>query len=301
MPLPETLAVDQAVIPLAGRGTRLLPATRVLPKGLLPLPGRDGKLRPLVQLLIDEMSVSGIRRVILVTTDGHRSFFEAAVDAPTGTEVLTTVQTAPRGLGDAVSCARSLLEPGRFVVALGDHVYRSDSERCSVGQLLDVARAHAGAWTAVTRVTDDELVGTAALVGDPIAGRPDQYRLRRLREKPSPEIARRELRQLGLPPDQYLGHFGLHVFPASLFDALAELTEETPTDREIELTEAQSRLLERGETYSLLEIVGTRLDTGVPSAFLEAWIALAADSSLAPALREAVARWLDQPPPPTLR
>ena len=47
--------IKQAIIPLAGLGTRLLPLTSVLPKELLPINGKPG-----LEYIIDECLVSGI-------------------------------------------------------------------------------------------------------------------------------------------------------------------------------------------------------------------------------------------------
>ena len=41
--------IKQAIIPLAGQGTRLLPLTSVLPKALLPINGKPG-----IEYILDE-------------------------------------------------------------------------------------------------------------------------------------------------------------------------------------------------------------------------------------------------------
>ena len=53
--------IKQAIIPLAGLGTRLLPLTSVLPKELLPINGKPG-----LEYILDECIKSGIKEVILV-------------------------------------------------------------------------------------------------------------------------------------------------------------------------------------------------------------------------------------------
>ena len=53
--------IKQAIIPLAGLGTRLLPLTSVLPKELLPINGKPG-----LEYILDEGIKAGIKEFILV-------------------------------------------------------------------------------------------------------------------------------------------------------------------------------------------------------------------------------------------
>ena len=53
--------IKQAIIPLAGLGTRLLPLTSVIPKELLPINGKPG-----LEYILDECIQSGISEVILI-------------------------------------------------------------------------------------------------------------------------------------------------------------------------------------------------------------------------------------------
>ena len=53
--------IKQAIIPLAGQGTRLLPLTSVLPKELLPINGK-----PSIEYILDECVKSGIKEIIFI-------------------------------------------------------------------------------------------------------------------------------------------------------------------------------------------------------------------------------------------
>ena len=53
--------IKQAIIPLAGQGTRLLPLTSVLPKELLPINGK-----PSIEYILDECIKSGIKEIIFI-------------------------------------------------------------------------------------------------------------------------------------------------------------------------------------------------------------------------------------------
>ena len=138
-------AIDIAVIPVAGLGTRLLPATKSQPKEMLPV-GR----KPVVQYVVEELTRVGITRVLFVTGPGKASIenhFDRNAELiqtlrESGKEELlaeleferSTVQyfyTRQRellGLGHAVSCARSFVGDQPFVVALGDSIIGMHAE-----------------------------------------------------------------------------------------------------------------------------------------------------------------------------
>jgi len=56
--------IRQAIIPLAGLGTRLLPLTSVFPKELLPMHGKPG-----IEYILDECIDAGIKEVIFIISN----------------------------------------------------------------------------------------------------------------------------------------------------------------------------------------------------------------------------------------
>jgi len=71
------MSVDIAVIPVAGRGTRLLPLTKSQPKKMLPM-GR----KPVVQHVVEELTRCGIGRIPFITGPG-KAAIENHFDAGT--------------------------------------------------------------------------------------------------------------------------------------------------------------------------------------------------------------------------
>ena len=53
--------IKQAIIPLAGLGTRLLPLTSVMPKELLPINGK-----PNLEYILEECLEAGVRQFIFI-------------------------------------------------------------------------------------------------------------------------------------------------------------------------------------------------------------------------------------------
>jgi len=60
--------IKQAIIPLAGLGTRLLPLTSVLPKELLPINGRAN-----LEYILDECIEAGIKEFIFIISKEKES------------------------------------------------------------------------------------------------------------------------------------------------------------------------------------------------------------------------------------
>jgi len=60
--------MKNAVIPVAGLGTRLLPATKSQPKEMLPV-GR----KPVVQYIVEELIRVGVKDILFITGSGKTS------------------------------------------------------------------------------------------------------------------------------------------------------------------------------------------------------------------------------------
>ena len=153
--LPLTLQAGQkvrkAVIPAAGFGTRLFPASKATKKELFPIIDRDGIAKPVILLLVEEALSAGIEEVILIVQENDlndfRAFFQEQVTIENynklprhfqeyarrileiGRRVSFVTQTTQEGFGHAVYCAREAVGNEPFLLMLGDHLYRSATER----------------------------------------------------------------------------------------------------------------------------------------------------------------------------
>jgi bifunctional UDP-N-acetylglucosamine pyrophosphorylase / glucosamine-1-phosphate N-acetyltransferase len=127
------------VILAAGEGTRMRSA---VPKVLHPLCGR-----PLIAWPVEAARGAGASRVIVVDNpkrrlDGH---------LPEGVEV--AVQQEPRGTGDAVAAAASLLDPTATVLVINGDVALLTAE--AIRGLVDAHERHGAAATMATMELDD--------------------------------------------------------------------------------------------------------------------------------------------------
>ena len=61
--------IKQAIIPLAGLGTRMLPLTGVIPKELLPINGK-----PNLEYILEECLDAGVKQFIFIISKKKRKY-----------------------------------------------------------------------------------------------------------------------------------------------------------------------------------------------------------------------------------
>jgi UTP--glucose-1-phosphate uridylyltransferase len=288
------VTITDAVIPVAGLGTRLLPATRSQPKEMLPIVDK-----PVVQYVVEELIDAGIERVLFVTGRRKRAIedhFDAdpeleralGLDPPSdprgGLKVLYTRQLRPAGLGDALRYAEGFGEGRGVVVALGDTIIAPapPSGPGIIARLIDAYETFgASAALAVVEV-EDAAVSSYGIVsgtelGDGIIEVSDVI------EKPEPtEVTSR------------LAIAARYVLGPSVFAALRDTR---PDARgEVQLADGLRPLLERGERIVAVPLVGDerRHDIGTVEGYCRAFFDLAlADPRVGPELRARAATLLD--------
>tara|TARA_B100000686_G_scaffold146749_1_gene154235 strand:+ start:178 stop:993 length:816 start_codon:yes stop_codon:yes gene_type:complete len=140
--------IKQAIIPLAGLGTRLLPLTSVLPKELLPINGKPG-----IEYIIEECIKSGIKEIIFIISKKKRiikdyfykdRFYKQLIKKKPKDKRLKleyskikkykkmikfVYQNSPRGTGDAILKCKKLIKSNFFLMLMPDDLIIS--KNCS--------------------------------------------------------------------------------------------------------------------------------------------------------------------------
>jgi UTP--glucose-1-phosphate uridylyltransferase len=294
------MPIDFAVVPVAGRGTRLLPLTKSQPKEMLPV-GR----KPVVQYVVDELARCGIGRLLFVTGPGKTAIenhfdIDAELIAnlrQTGKEELLESLAFERedldycymrqrrqlGLGHAVLCARPVVGQQPFVVALGDSIIGLHAESQVVRMMTErFETSGASAVIAFEEVPREDVVQYG--IAQPRGSLGDVFELSDLVEKPDVADA-----------PSNLAVAARYVFSPAIFDYLAR----TPPGKgnEIQLTDAIRMLIRDGK-----KVLGVRLpadqrrfDIGNFESYFEAFTEFAlADPDYGPALRRFVAKLLKE-------
>ena len=131
--------IKQAIIPLAGLGTRLLPLTSVIPKELLPINGKPG-----LEYILEEGINAGIKEFIFIISNKKKeikkyfysdSFYKKIIKKNNKDKRLKLVfskirkykkiikfvyQDVPRGTGDAVLKCKNYIRSKYFLMLLPD-------------------------------------------------------------------------------------------------------------------------------------------------------------------------------------
>ena len=131
--------IKQAIIPLAGQGTRLLPLTSVLAKELLPINGK-----PALEYIIEECIKAGIKEIIFIISKKkqmikeyfyHDKFYRKLLKKKKKDKRLKleyskikkykkmikfVYQNSPKGTGDAVLKCKNLIKSKYFLMLMPD-------------------------------------------------------------------------------------------------------------------------------------------------------------------------------------
>lgn len=256
------LSITDAVVPVAGLGTRLLPATRAVPKEMLPVAGR-----PVLQHVVEELAAAGIRRILLVTSRGKAAIedhFDGDEELErAGVRLLFTRQPQPRGLGDAILRAEGFAADRPFVVALGDAIVPAGDAPGIVSRLVAAVGERGAAGAVAVEEVRAEDVSRYGIVApregaDPAA---EVFAVGDLVEKPP----------AGEAPSN-LAIAARYVLPPAIFGALRA----TPPGArgEVQLTDALRQLLVGGEEILGVRLRERRFDVGTPEGYRAAFLEL---------------------------
>ena len=261
--------IRKAVIPAAGFGTRFLPATKAQPKEMLPIVDT-----PAIQYIVKEALDSGIEEILIITGRNKRAIedhFDSSVELElllqsqgknkqlamikdlADIKVHFIRQKAPRGLGDAVLCAKAFIGDEPFAVLLGDDIVYNPENPC-LKQLIDCYNEHPGIILGAQFVPEDKVSSYGIVSGEALAD--NLYRVHNLVEKPKQEDA----------PSQ-LAVLGRYILTPDIFNILEDT--KPGVGNEVQLTDALAA--SKTDTYALA-YEGIRYDTGDKLGYLKATV-----------------------------
>ncbi len=271
--VPTVKPVRYGVIPAGGLGTRFLPISRAVPKELIPVVDT-----PVIELVVTEMTASGIERVVLVVGPGKEwieAYFkpnpriEARLAADMRTEdlellkraerlaqVKSVLQAEPKGNGHAVLQARGLVGEEPFAMLWGDDIMLG--EEPALMQLIKAReRLGGGSVVGCIRVGREDISRYGVIAGTEVED--GIRRVIGVVEKPTPEEA----------PSDFAAVHG-YVLEPEIFDVLATL----PPGRggEIWLTDAVAELARQGAPVWAVELKGQRYDCGDKIGYVTAFV-----------------------------
>lgn len=209
-----------AIIPVAGKGVRLLPYTAHCPKTMLDVAGE-----PIIAHILRQVEACGIKRVVFIVGYQKESLIEFIRSHYKHLDVTFVEQDEPKGLGHAIYLAKQAVQ-GPCLIVLGDTIID--------GELKPLVSCGKNA-VCVKHVEDPRRFGVVEMQDGKVIG---------FEEKPE-------------QPKSHLALIGAYAFldSAQLFSALEEVIASGKTVKnEIQLTDALSVLLARGAEIVPAEI-----------------------------------------------
>ena len=126
------------------------------------------------------------------------------------------------------------------LLCLGDHLFRG-TPVSPYRELADMAKVSDGkSVSAVNRISAGELKGYGTIAGQRRAENPRLIDISLIIEKPRRGGRAGKLRVDDLPPETWLGWFGMHLLAPRIYDILEEMIRDNMRDNgEFQLTRAQ--------------------------------------------------------------
>lgn len=267
------MQIKKAIIPAAGLGTRFLPATKAQPKEMLPIVDK-----PAIQYIVEEAVASGIEDILIITGRGKRAIedhfdksfeLEETLAKKEKWDLLEVVrqisnlanihyirQKEPKGLGDAVLCAKTFIGNEPFAVLLGDDIVQAETP--VLRQLISVYERYHCPMVGVKEVRKENVskYGIIDIASPPLEH--GVFKVLDFIEKPQPENA-----------PSNIAIMGRYILPPAIFNILEN---QTPgAGGEIQLTDALKTLVQHQPIIAYL-FSGKRYDIGDKLGFLEATV-----------------------------
>ena len=214
------------VIPVAGKGTRLLPLTRNIPKPLIKIGGRT-----IIEHLLDNILPS-ISKICIITNHMDYHVQNVIGDEFFSIPVRYAEQKMPLGLADAVLQAKEYVR-GTFILVMGDSYYAASLS---------------------SYIRDWQRSGTdgAILVQNVIYPVTENIGMVRVRGNRIVEIKK------GIPEinESYLRICGLMILPEAIFELCKEV--QVSGNNEFEIETAVQALVDEGAELIPLHYKGWR-------------------------------------------
>jgi len=258
--------IKQAIIPLAGLGTRMLPLTKAFPKELWPLGNKS-----ILENILDECFDAGINEVILVISKKKKSikdYFKKDIilekKVKNKPELLKSLknlnkisskikfvyQDKPKGLGHAVLCAKKLIKSKHFLLLLPDDIINGKN---SSKELIAINKKTNSSVIAIRKVIKKN-VKRYGIVGF------DEFKnlkINKMVEKPSVKNS----------PSQF-AIIGRYILNKSIFNYLGK--QKSGKLGEIQITDAMNAMLFHENFYGC-KFKGKYLDCGTINGYINSF------------------------------
>ena len=262
--------IKQAIIPLAGLGTRLLPLTSVFPKELLPINGKPG-----IEYILDECIDAGIKEIIFIISNKKKMiknyfyndiFFKKIIKKKKDKRVINeykkikkykkmikfVYQNKPLGTGHAVLKTKKLIKDNFFLMLLPDDLIIK--KNCSKSMILIHKRYKASVMASMNVKKNTVSRWGIYEMKNKISN--SNFVIKDVIEKPSIANA---------PSNKAV--IGRYILPKSIFNKLAK--QKKGKGGEIHITDAIRSLVKDKNIFIGHNFAGKYLDCGTMNGYIK--------------------------------
>ena len=264
--------IKQAIIPLAGLGTRLLPLTSVLPKELLPINGKPG-----LEYILDECVEAGIKEIIFIISTKKKIikkyfyndvFFKTMIKKKRKDKKLKleyskikkfkriikfVYQNSPRGTGDAILKCQKLIKSKHFLMLLPDDlIIRNNCSRA----MIKLHKQHNASVIASKKVKRKDVSRWGIFKLKKFSK--NNFFIKDVVEKPSIKSA----------PSKY-AVIGRYILPVKIFTILKK--QKPGQNGEIHITDAIRTLIQQNNKFIGHVFAGKYLDCGTMRGYVNSF------------------------------
>ena len=261
--------IKQAIIPLAGLGTRLLPLTSVFAKELLPINGRPG-----IEYIIDECIDAGIKEIIFIISKKKMMiknyfysdrFYKNLIKKKKDPRIIKeykkllkykkmikfVYQNVPKGTGDAVLKTKRFIKDKYFLMLLPDDLIIK--KNCSKS-MINVHQKYKSSVMASMQVNKSTVSRWGIYNLSKRLSKSD-YLISDVVEKPSIKDA---------PSNKAV--IGRYILPKTIFKKLKN--QNSGNGGEIHITDAIQSLIKDNENFIAHNFSGKYLDCGTMNGYI---------------------------------
>ena len=268
--------IKQAIIPLAGLGTRLLPLTSVFAKELLPINGKPG-----IEYILDECIEAGITEIIFIISQKkllikkyfyNDKFYKDIIKRKKDPRIIDeykkilkykkmikfVFQDKPLGTGDAVLKTKKLIKDKFFLMLLPDDLIIR--RNCSKSMIAIHKKYNSGVMASM-KVSKKEVARWGIYnVKEKIDKK--NFLIKGVVEKPSIKQA---------PSDNAV--IGRYILPKTIFNKLINL--KPSKGGEIHITDAIQSLINDNNRFIGHNFSGKYLDCGTMNGYIKSSLEIA--------------------------
>ena len=268
--------IKQAIIPLAGLGTRLLPLTSVFAKELLPINGKPG-----IEYILDECIEAGIKEIVFIISKKKQmiknyfyndSFYKKIIKKKKDPRIIKeykkilrykkmikfVYQNKPLGTGDAVLKTKKFIRDKFFLMLLPDDLIIK--KNCSKS-MINIHKRYKSSVMASMNVNKKTVSRWGIFKLSKMLDKKN-YLIKDVIEKPSIASA---------PSNKAV--IGRYILPKKIFSKLSK--QKPGKGGEIHITDAIQSLIQENNKFVAHTFSGRYLDCGSMNGYIKSTLEIA--------------------------